>query len=376
MKESLLGLVILIFVVGCSSPPPTIEVVPTPNIEATVEATLDIQATIRTSRHIPDDDYDPILPTPTPTYTPILTPTRVPTLVPSPTPTLVPTPTYVVIPTAVPTSGPAPTPTPTPVPTPMPTNTPSPTATPLPPSKFEGGFVMMLDSGLTSSVITFKINGIPTRETFANWYFGKMVLMDLHSDRSDTTMRDTTLSGRSDSSVPPGVVAGRAYIDGAHAPDGSVVTAWVGGEEIIEARTTVTNNPQPISLPKLVERLGRSVRPENPCTVKYKCEGRRSYNVGGGKVSDYIDSLWWYDRSEDGTFMWQFYSTDPAWRLANNITLDRCDNTYCLANWVSVNRNLRLYSENEFSYSGSGSTLTNMDGNGWNSGSSIGWPRY
>lgn len=40
MKESLLGLVILIFVVGCSSPPPTIEVVPTPNIEATVEASV------------------------------------------------------------------------------------------------------------------------------------------------------------------------------------------------------------------------------------------------------------------------------------------------------------------------------------------------
>ena len=66
MKVSLLGLVSLIFVVGCSSPPPTIEVAPTPNIEATVEARLaeerasvNVSKDVNTPEPAPTSDWIP-----------------------------------------------------------------------------------------------------------------------------------------------------------------------------------------------------------------------------------------------------------------------------------------------------------------------------
>ena len=62
--------------------------------------------------------------------------------------------------------------------------------------------------------------------------------------------------------MPPHIIAGRAYINGGYAPDGTVVTAWIGGEEIVEARTTVINNP--VALVPTGIKAGVS---KSPCLV-------------------------------------------------------------------------------------------------------------
>ena len=163
MKVSLLGLAVLIFGVGCSSPSPMIEIPPTPNIEATVAARLveerasssayikqlspsvenpNKETVTSSSGWMPDwakQAYPTVVPrreslafilntaVPTMELTPTTvaaTPTSIPNLISmhASTPTLIPTPTYVVIPTPVPTLVPPPTPTtvPTVAPTPVP----------------------------------------------------------------------------------------------------------------------------------------------------------------------------------------------------------------------------------------------------------------
>jgi len=184
-----------------------------------------------------------------------------------------------------------------------------------PPTKFEGGSVMFLaqDFKITGE-IAFKIGQYVAEQTVTLHTFGagEMQLLDLYATSMDSEVpytEQTGYEGRVTS--PPNVIAGRAYIDGEYAPDGTVVTAWIGGEEIVEFRTTVINNPVALVPTELVSILETLIPPPSPLPTpcpKYMDCGQQYYS---GRLSDDIEVIW------DST-NWKFYSPDPAWRLANN----------------------------------------------------------
>jgi len=121
-----------VFLYGCSQ-----EIEPTPNIEATVKANVEVQ--VNATRVIDDliaktvtsylDEQKKIEATKIANFTP--TPTITPTATPKPTSTPLPTSTSIPEPTLVPTATPAPTATPVIFPTPIPYPTPISTATPV-----------------------------------------------------------------------------------------------------------------------------------------------------------------------------------------------------------------------------------------------------
>ena len=141
MRISLtIGLLALIAIaaLACESTTPTVPTtsIPTPDIEATVQARVAATVAAQSMPH-PSPTIAPTVPTPPmPTLTPIPLPTATPTptLAPSPSPTIYPspTPTPTLAPLPSPTIYPSPTPTPTLAPLPPPTVYPTPTPTPAP----------------------------------------------------------------------------------------------------------------------------------------------------------------------------------------------------------------------------------------------------
>jgi len=280
-------------VVACSSAAPA-PAEPTPNIDATVEARAkEIVASQATSIPSPTNTQAP-----SPTNTAVHQPTKTPKPVPTATPTVVPAATSV------------PTATPRPLPTATPTSVPTPT--PAPPTKFEGGFVMQIGGSFQiEGEIAFKIGPYVAEQTVTLGGVGHMQLTDLYATSIDSNLPYTAQTGSGGGGNPPNVIAGRVFIDGNYAPDGTIVTAWIGGEEIVEARTTVVNNPVALVPTELVSKLETYISPPSPlptpCPQYLDC-GQQYYS---GRLSDDIEVIWDVQN-------WKFYSPDPAWRLANN----------------------------------------------------------
>jgi hypothetical protein len=174
--------------------------------------------------------------------------------------------------------------------------------------------------------VAFKIGQYVAEQTVTLGGPGHMQLADLYATSTDFEVPYTTLtSSDTGPPAPPNVIAGRAYIDGNYAPDGTVVTAWIGGEEIVEARTTVVNNPVAVVPTELVSKLETLIPPPSPLPTpcpKYLGCGEQYYS---GRPFDDIDVIWSHS---SGAKTWWFYSTDPAWILANNLPAHFCDYIY------------------------------------------------
>jgi len=200
--------------------------------------------------------------------------------------------------------------------------------------------------------IAFKIGPYVAEQTVTLGGAGHMQLTDLYATSIDSNLPYTAQTGSGGGGNPPNVIAGRAYIDGNYASDGTVVTAWIGDEEIVEARTTVINNPVALVPTELVSKLETLIPPPSPlptpCPQYLDC-GQQYYS---GKLVDDIDVIW---SDATGTKGWQFYSTDPAWRLANNIPEDFCnyltdegfnpfrgDGTCYVGNWIKAKTSISL----------------------------------
>ena len=113
--------------------------------------------------------------------------------------------------------------------------------------------------------ISFKIGQYVAEQTVTiNTGIGELQLLDLYATSTNSEVPYTAQTGYGSSGGPSNVIAGRAYIDGNYAPDGTVVTAWIGGEEVIEFRTTVINNPTAVVPTELVSKLGTLVTPPSP----------------------------------------------------------------------------------------------------------------
>jgi hypothetical protein len=150
-----------------------------------------------------------------------------------------------------------------------------------------------------------------------------MQLLDLYATSTNSEVPYTAQTGSGcGAGIPPYVLAGRAYIGGHYAPDGTVVTAWIGGEEIIEFRTTVVNNPTPLAEPKLLSILQTEIPPPSPLPTP--CPGyidcKQTYY--GGRLADEIKSIMRFDNV---LLTWWFYSPDPVWELAHNLPPDMCN---------------------------------------------------
>jgi len=199
------------------------------------------------------------------------------------------------------------------------------TPPPAPPTKVDGGFVMVLGQDFKiAGEIAFKIGQYVAEQTATvNTSIGELQLLDLYATSTNSEVPYTAQTGFEGVTSPPTVIAGRAYIDGNYAPDGTLITAWIGGEEIIEFRTNVVNNPVAIVPTELISKLETLIPPPSPlptpCPQYLDC-GQQYYS---GKLVNDIDVIW-NDGSDGGTQIWRFYSTDPAWRLANNMSEVDC----------------------------------------------------
>ena len=227
--------------------------------------------------------------------------------------------------------------------------------------------------------IAFKIGQYVAEQTVTLGGAGHMQLADLYATSIEFNLPYTAQASSGSGSYPPNAIAGRAYIDGNYAPDGTVVTAWIGGEEIVEARTTVVNNPVAIVPTALVSELEALIPPPSPlptpCPEYLDC-GKQYYS---GQLADDIDVIW-NDSFNTGTGIWRSYSTDPAWRLANNIPEDFCsylteggfnpfqENGKCYAgNWTKAKTSF------SFDKQANGSeSLTLFEG--WNISARLQWP--
>jgi hypothetical protein len=187
---------------------------------------------------------------------------------------------------------------------------------------------MLLSTGFNiSGDIQFKIGGYVASQTMSYSNSSEMILLDLYADSSQSKVTIDSYPksevGRRSESMVPTVIAGRAYIDGNYAPDGTVVTAWTNGEEIVETRTTVVNNPTPLAEPKLLSILQTEIPPTSPLPTP--CPGyldcKQTY-YGGGRLADEIKSIMRFDPH---TRNWWFYSPDPVWELAHNLPPDMCN---------------------------------------------------
>ena len=151
----------------------------------------------------------------------------------------------------------------------MPPDTLVPTPTLSPPTKYQGGFVMFLNYGYEIyGDVQLRVGGYLADQTakYTHGQMSEMILMDVYADSSHPKVNPTDaipfMGHVADS--PPSVIAGRAYIDGKYAPDGTIVTAWANGEEIVDARTTVVNNPAPMTESKLLRILQAEIPQPSP----------------------------------------------------------------------------------------------------------------
>jgi hypothetical protein len=387
-----LAVLIGTLVLACSAAAPA-PAEPTPNIDATVEARLAqeraVDATLEARLKEERASQPTSIPSPTntqaamPTYTP--NPTYTPKPVPTNTPTIVPTATSV------------PTPTPRPIPTGPEEGRLTPDGkliyrngiwqllvplTPTPPTKFEGGFVMLRGGTFRiSGEISFKIGQYVAEQTVTvNTGIGQLQLLDLYAISTNSEVPYTAQTGYEGGVSPPNVIAGRAYIDGEYAPDGTLITAWIGGEEIIEYRTTVVNNPVALVPTELVSKLETLIPPPSPLPTpcpKYMNCGTQYYS---GTLSDGIEVIWDTFQDESERRIWWFYSPDPAWRLANNLPENFCDvvqsggskpfsgNKTChFGGYINAKTNI--------SFDTQANGLERLElVEGWNSGSRLEWP--
>ena len=197
---------------------PKATLVPTPNPSPTATAIPAPTLAAKPTETPPPVPTSPPTPTSTPVPTFSLTPTSTPVPTFPPTPTSTPVPTF----PPTPTSTPVPTSPPTPTSTPVPTSSPTPTTTPAP----------------TAPVVLPAATPIPPSTQTPT------PLPEPPDCYATFVPTPPTSSGQS----LPHVIAGSATIDGTPAPDGSVVTAWVGGN--LAAATTLTQG-----------RFGFSVEP-------------------------------------------------------------------------------------------------------------------
>ena len=137
----------LVALVACTSRAnPTATLVPTPDIQPTMEAQVEETVVEHPFLSWLEAGKRPpaVVATPPPALAPAATTARIPppTVVPSPTPIAVPTPTRA--PVLIPIPTPIPTPTLVPTPTPVPTSTPTPTATPHPYIESQDGNILII----------------------------------------------------------------------------------------------------------------------------------------------------------------------------------------------------------------------------------------
>ena len=203
---------------------------------------------------------------PTATAVPLPSPTAVTEVVAAVVPDPIPTATIPPSPTPAPTDTPTPTDTPVPPPTAMPTPTPPPTATATPPPPpFDGTFILIVSqpNGETYSgkTVTFKIGERDAAES-AIWEQGGVDELNL---TASSTAMDTSQSfplrpsavrmgfhGRGSllaapllqaPPLAPHVFVGTASINGNLVPEGSVISAWVDGDQVPGAEAPVRASP-------------------------------------------------------------------------------------------------------------------------------------
>ena len=140
--------------------------------------------------------------------------------------------------------------------------------------------------------ISFKIGQYLAEQTVTvNIGIGELRLLDIYATSTNSEVPHTAQTGSGRGGHPPNVIAGRAFIDGNYAPDGTIVTAWIGGDEIVEARTTVINNPIAVVPTELVSKLETPMSPPSPLPTpcpKYLNCGQQYYS---GRLSDDIDMI-------------------------------------------------------------------------------------
>ena len=135
----------------------------------------------------------------------------------------------------------------------------------------------------------------------------------------------------------PWVLAGRAYIDGQVAPDGTWVTAWSDGVQIPGAAVQVNNNPTPKVPPGLEELLNRTRAQQIPAPTPCPwCEEPYQGPLKDAPVT--ILNSWKEGNQPIGeteavgeNTRWGFYSSLPEWRLANDLPKSESS---CYGEWI------------------------------------------